>query len=219
MYKLPLFPLNLVLFPATPVRLHIFEERYRLMINQCIEQKQPFGVVALRQGSEVEGYGLPTEPYSIGCSAVITEVQRLYDGRMNIVARGFQRFRIAELDHSQPYLVGIVEDYPLDLTMPSDLERAGRRLRPWVERYFKLLARAENLEVDVQRIPTDPSELAFLSASLLKLPTIEKQALLSAPTLISLIEKLHPQYRKEATILDLLLSPERVREEGPFSLN
>ncbi len=219
MYKLPLFPLNMVLFPATPVRLHIFEERYRLMIARCVDQKEPFGIVALQEGAEVEGYGMPAQPFSIGCTAVITEVQSLYDGRMNIVARGQDRFKIHEIDHSQPYLIGLVEDYPVEKSTDQEIERAGRRLRPWVERYFRLLARAENLEVDIDRIPTDSFDLAYLSASLLKLSTLEKQALLSIPSLAELIEKLYPHYRKEATILDLLLSPERVREEGPFSLN
>lgn len=209
----------MVLFPSTPIRLHIFEERYRLMIGRCLEQKSPFGVVALREGAEVEGFGTQAAPYMIGCTAVIIESQRLYDGRMNIVARGQDRFKIHELDHTLPYLVGEVENEPMDQSPEIDIQRAGKRLRPWVERYFKLLARSENLEVDATQIPADPAELAYLSASLLKISVPEKQALLSLTSLSGLIEKLYPHYRKEATILDLLLSPERVREEGPFSLN
>ena len=54
-YKLPLFPLNMVLFPGLPISLHIFEERYRLMIARCIEQNGPFGVVLIREGREVGG--------------------------------------------------------------------------------------------------------------------------------------------------------------------
>src|SRR5689334_2525159 len=51
--KLPIFPLNTVLFPGAPIQLHIFEERYRLMIGRCLEQSSPFGVALLRSGSEV----------------------------------------------------------------------------------------------------------------------------------------------------------------------
>ncbi len=219
MFRLPLFPLNTVLFPMTPVRLHIFEERYRLMIGRCIENQEPFGVVALRQGSEVDGLGAQADPYAIGCSARITEHQRLYDGRMNIVALGHQRFRILQLDRSQPYLQGIVEPLPIDTDPTPEVIAASNRLRPWLERYFRLLVRAENVEVDAQNLPANPIELGFLSASILRVSLSEKQKLLASDTMLELVRKLIPYYRKEATLLELMLAPERVREEGPFSLN
>ncbi|MDX2160568.1 MAG: LON peptidase substrate-binding domain-containing protein [bacterium] len=219
MYKLPLFPLNTVLFPTTPIRLHIFEERYRLMIGRCIEEQQPFGVVALESGEEVERFGGEAVPHLIGCTAVITEHQRLYDGRMNIVAVGHERFRILQLDHEQPYLQGVVEILSTDMGVNVETQRASNRLRRWVERYFKLLGRAENVELDTDRIPHNPVELAYLSASVLRISVPEKQELLAAQTILELIQRLHPRYRKETTLLDLLLSTERVREEGPFSLN
>ncbi len=219
MFRLPLFPLNTVLFPMTPVRLHIFEERYRLMIGRCIENQEPFGVVALRQGSEIDGLGAQADPYAIGCTARITEHQQLYDGRMNIVAVGHQRFRILQLDRSQPYLQGVVETLPIDLTPTPEVVTASNHLRPWLERYFRLLVRAENVEVDTQNLPTNPIELGFLSASILRVPLSEKQKLLASDTMLDLVRKLIPYYRKEATLLELMLAPERVREEGPFSLN
>src|SRR5512147_2655499 len=92
MYELPLFPLNTVLFPGMPISLHIFEPRYKLMIEQCIQIAQPFGVVLIREG--VEALGPSAEPHQIGCSAQITQVERLEDGRMNIVAVGVERFQI-----------------------------------------------------------------------------------------------------------------------------
>jgi len=219
MFRLPLFPLNTVLFPMTPVRLHIFEERYRLMIGKCVENREPFGVVALRHGAEVESLGAQADPYAIGCTALITEHQRLYDGRMNIVAMGQQRFRILQLDRSQPYLQGIVEPLPIDLTPTPELISIGNKLRPWLERYFRLLVRAENIELDAQNLPTNPVELSFLSASILRVSLPEKQKLLASDTMLDLNRKLIPYYRKEATLLELMLAPERVREEGPFSLN
>ena len=92
MNALPLFPLNTVLFPGMPLGLYIFEERYKLMMAQCLQEEQPFGVVLIAQGKEAMGPA--AEPHPVGCTAVITEVQKLNDGRMNIVAVGQERFHI-----------------------------------------------------------------------------------------------------------------------------
>ncbi|MCS7071304.1 MAG: LON peptidase substrate-binding domain-containing protein, partial [Anaerolinea sp.] len=77
MVMLPLFPLNTVLFPGIPISLHIFEDRYKLMINRCLNSQMPFGIVLLQSGSEVQGAGPAPQPYSIGCTAHIVQVQRL----------------------------------------------------------------------------------------------------------------------------------------------
>src|SRR3990172_3261195 len=106
MERLPLFPLRTVLFPGMPLPLRIFEERYRLMIGRCLEQRAPFGVVLIRSGEEVGG---PAEPYDVGTTARIVRVQRLEDGRMNLVALGERRFRIVHLDRSEPHLSGDVD--------------------------------------------------------------------------------------------------------------
>ena len=86
MFELPLFPLNTVLFPGMPLPLHIFEDRYKQMINNCLEEKEPFGVVLIRNGKEA--LGPLAQPHSIGCTARIVEVQKLSDGRMNITSVG-----------------------------------------------------------------------------------------------------------------------------------
>src|SRR4051812_43493059 len=101
--ELPLFPLNTVLFPGMPLPLHIFESRYREMITVCSRDERPFGVVLIREGQEV---GEPAEPFTVGTMARIVGVDRLPDGRMNIVTVGTQRFRL--LNHSadkQSYIV------------------------------------------------------------------------------------------------------------------
>src|SRR3954466_6437378 len=97
MFELPLFPLNTVLFPGMPLNLHIFEERYKLMIGRCIEANQPFGAVLIKRGSEVSGLGKAAEPFSIGCTVQITQVQSLGAGRMNISVVGKERFQIFSL--------------------------------------------------------------------------------------------------------------------------
>ena len=76
--ELPIFPLNTVLFPGARLPLHIFEERYKAMINACIDERRPFGVCLIRSGSEP---GAPAEPFNVGTTAHIRQVQRLEDGK------------------------------------------------------------------------------------------------------------------------------------------
>ncbi len=103
--EIPLFPLNLVLYPGMVLPLHIFEERYRSMIGTCIETKQPFGVVLIKEGSEV---GPAATPERIGTTTRILESQMLPEGRMNILTRGDQRFEVVEVVQKTPHLVGRV---------------------------------------------------------------------------------------------------------------
>ena len=97
---LPLFPLSVVLLPGMSLPLHIFEERYKLMIGECVEHESEFGVV-LSDGERVE---------SVGCTAAVRRVLRRYpDGRMDILTVGMKRFRILEARGGKPYLEALVE--------------------------------------------------------------------------------------------------------------
>jgi Lon protease-like protein len=97
---IPLFPLGVVLLPGLPLPLHIFEERYKTMIEECLERGEVFGLVAYT-GSEIK---------SMGCTARISEVLKRYDdGRLDIMTVGEKRFVITERDESKPYLQGRVE--------------------------------------------------------------------------------------------------------------
>lgn len=94
---LPLFPLEVVLFPGQRMPLHIFEERYKTMIRECLEAEGPreFGVVLAKENAIV----------NVGCTAEVTEVQRRYsDGRMDIVTTGRRRFEVLFVDQSKEYL-------------------------------------------------------------------------------------------------------------------
>ena len=92
---IPLFPLGVVLLPQMELPLHIFEERYKVMINECLEQDREFGVV------HYDG----TNIHSIGCTAKILGVVKHYeDGRMDILTRGETRFAIKDMDQSRIYM-------------------------------------------------------------------------------------------------------------------
>src|SRR5437762_3596677 len=108
-HKLPLFPLNTVLFPGMPISLYIFEERYRLMIGRCLDQNTVFGVVLIREGSEVEPGAIP---HLVGTTAQITESVQMEDGRYYLVATGQRRFRIQYIAQRQPYIVSSISYLP-----------------------------------------------------------------------------------------------------------
>ncbi len=219
MYDLPLFPLETVLFPGTPVHLYIFEARYIAMIGRCLEESRPFGVALIRQGLEVGG---PARPYRVGCTARIVSVEHLKDGHMNITARGEERFRIHHLSHDLPYLVGLVEDWQLDGAHSLDIRRGAHLLAPWVERYLHQLAQSEphtGLELEDLHLPEDTLTLLYWSAALLQIPAHEKQPLLEAPTAAFLLERLHRLYRRETSLLGHLLGTSEDQAEKASLLN
>jgi uncharacterized protein len=217
MFELPLFPLNTVLFPGMPLQLHIFEERYKRMIQLCLDQRQPFGVVLIRHGREA--LGPLAEPHYVGCTARIIEVEPLSEGLMNIVALGQQRFRVLSLNYEQPYLVGKVELYPIEALDTHDLADQGRILLPWVKRYMEILTRASDADLDPEHLPTDPLVLAYLAAVLLQIPADQKQRLLASTQATDLLANIQDIYRREVALLQRLLSTENIENPGKISLN
>src|SRR5713226_10172925 len=98
--RIPLFPLEVVLFPGTPLPLHIFEPRYKLMVRRCLENHEIFGVSLTRS----EGIA------PVGCAAEVVQIVKKYeDGRMDILTVGKSAYRVSEVFDEQPYLEGTVE--------------------------------------------------------------------------------------------------------------
>src|SRR5262245_19296625 len=127
---LPLFPLpNVVLFPNVFLPLHIFEPRYREMVADALNGDRIIGMVLLRPGWESDYEGRP-QVYPVGCAGVITNHERLSDGRYNIVLKGIEKFRILGEDGSRHYRIaavdGIAEQQPEHER--DDLRAARRRL-------------------------------------------------------------------------------------------
>jgi Lon protease-like protein len=184
--EMPLFPLNVVLFPGMVLPLHIFEPRYREMINRCIEEEIPFGVVMIQEGSETGG---GAKPHLIGTAARILRVDRLPDGRMNITTVGTQRFRIVELDHSHSYLSAKVAQYPAVNGGTKAAVEMVHRVRPKVLEYVELLSKASKTELKLDRLPEDPTTLAFLVAIALQVDNADKQKLLSMPGVPEMLDR------------------------------
>jgi Lon protease-like protein len=125
--RFPLFPLGIVLLPEEVVPLHIFEERYKQMISDCLRDEREFGIVWLSDS------GLR----DIGCTASITELlETLDDGRMNILVRGTKPFRMLRRIEDLPYPAGEIEllDDDGNNPEPASLEQTRERYAELVER-------------------------------------------------------------------------------------
>jgi uncharacterized protein len=218
MIELPLFPLNTVLFPGMPLRLHIFEERYKAMINECIDADKPFGVVLIETGDEA--LGPVAEPHYIGTTAHIVRVERLPFGRLNILAIGRDRFRIQSLHHDKAYLAGMVDLIPLAQSEASDIRRAEQQLRPLLNRYLRALSEA-GFQIEEATLPEDALALAYLSAVILQTDSQHKQDILEALDAHDFMNKLVSLYKREVALLDVMLAPPPSTEDNlsPFSLN
>ena len=219
MFHLPLFPLNVVLFPGMPLDLHIFEPRYRRMIRECLEQKSPFGVALIRQG--LEALGPLAVPFAVGCSARIVQVEQMEDGRMNLVVVGDERFRILSLDTSLPYLRGEVESYPLENPHPLTVLRGVAELHEQVNHYLRRLSAAskDDLDLSEMELPDDAHGLLYLSAALLQIPLVEKQPLLESPHAGDLLDRLQRLYRREIALLSPALPEDEERNRRSAWLN
>jgi Lon protease-like protein len=183
---LPLFPLpNVVLFPNVFLPLHIFEPRYREMVADSVASDRMIGMVLLRPGWNRAYEGRPPI-YPIGCSGVMTHVERLGDGRYNIVLRGLERFRIVEENQERSYRRAAVEplhERPIDDEDRVEILRCRGRLE-------SLLAPA--VAGGDPKIPTAMSDedLVNALAQHLDLEPLEKQALLEQPGLRTRAESL-----------------------------
>jgi Lon protease-like protein len=115
---LPLFPLQLVVFPGAATPLHIFEERYREMVGLAEAEGTEFGIVRSIVRGEENGIA------STGCSVTVESVRQRYpDGRFDVITRGRRRFRVVSLDDEKPYLRGAVEYFDDEETdhVPGEL--------------------------------------------------------------------------------------------------
>lgn len=175
MRKLPLFPLATVLFPGAPLPLHIFEERYRLMIGRCLEEQSPFGVVLIQSGEEVGGSAVF---HQVGTLAEIVKSERLDDGRYIINTVGRRRFRFQYYIQRTPYIIGSVA--PLPETSEPGTADQGQALRTLYERYWEALARATGIAYEVEALADDVVEMSYQLAHRLQVDSKRKQRWLEA---------------------------------------
>jgi Lon protease-like protein len=217
-FELPLFPLNIVLFPGMVLPLHIFEPRYRLMIRRCIEQGAPFGVV-LVQPDSVQG---EEHPHQIGTLAHIMTADQLDDGRFNLLTEGRKRFRILEERRNHPFLMALVEEFEDTKSEPEALEALQRKASDLFRRYIRVMLAVAGKEQLRLELPTDAEGLSYLIGYCLDLSDAEKQELLELTSTCGRLELEIAILKREEQLLRRMLSSNQVRplsEDPHASLN
>lgn len=206
--ELPLFPLHVVLFPGRPLPLHLFEPRYRRMLDDCMADERRFGVVAIRAGQEVGGQ---QELFDVGTVAEIEQVAELPDGRYEILTRGTRRFRILERLTPDPYQRAEVE-FLADGDASAEQTLVARRLRQLLLPYLAELGAPEEL---LGRVPTDADGVAYLAAAAAQVEIPQQQRLLELPTTDARLAATFLMLRRETGLMRHLGRVGSLRPPGP----
>jgi len=194
---IPLFPLSVVLLPSMPLPLHIFEERYKEMMNEVIPAKGEFGVVFAKEDGIV----------NIGCTATVERVMRRYDdGRLDLLAIGQRRFRIESLDQEKSFLRAEVQFFnDEDATeVPADLRQRATAA-------YRDLAMAESESADESQPAWENTRISFHLARYID-DFDKRQTVLSLRSEIARLEflvRVIPEYvaKRERTALAKRVAP------------
>jgi Lon protease-like protein len=209
---LPLFPLEqVVLFPGMSLPLHVFEERYKVMIGACQVTDQLFGVLLIKSGSEV---GAPASPERVGCTARMLHIDRLPDGRMTILTMGERRFRLQSPARvmSEGYLVGDVRLLPDAVTEPVAAELVSSLAEEFGKYQTAVLSMSGSADTAMPPVlPADPLRLSYRIASTLHIHPRERQQLLE-------LDDVATRLQRELTLLRRENRP-AAKTIGPFSIN
>ena len=200
---LPLFPLNTVLFPNASLPLQIFEERYKSMLQHCLDDDSKFGVVLIKSGSDV---GEPAVPHSTGTVANIVQVNRVEGGRMFIGVTGERRFRIKSITQRRPYMGAQVEllDEQEEWLPPTEMEA----VRLAVTEHMRLIIGQRGGWLRESQMPSDPVALSYMIAGILQIGVDEKQVLLEEASASRRLESELELLRRESDGLKRLMAKE-----------
>jgi Lon protease-like protein len=208
---LGLFPLSTVLVPGATLRLHIFEDRYKRMINECVTERRAFGVVLDRDGRET---GDDLDPVDIGTAAEIQEVSMLSQGRLFIVTRGTRRFRVNHIIEKTPYWLADVGYLDEPVGRPETAERLRISAADSFKDYLCALFAVQHSDIDRLDLPDDAAASSYLIADAMQIGSATKQRLLEADSAAD-------RLRDEVFLLDRetrRLRAARVRrEQDPMS--
>jgi Lon protease-like protein len=207
---LPLFPLNAVLVPGLVLPLHIFEPRYRELVEELldnpIEDAREFGIVAVREGHDVDRDGI-LALYPVGTAAVLRQAERLEDGRFDIVTTGSRRFRIASIDTAAALIRGEVE-FLEDVTDPGDVMLAEQVAIRFAA--YRIALSGQVVDEDavtgdvVDELPDDPTVLSYLVTAAMVLAAPERQELLAAETTAARLTAERALLRRETGLIAAL---------------
>lgn len=174
---MPLFPLNTVLFPGASLPLQIFEERYKSLLEDCLESDSRFGIVLIKSGDEV---GRSAVPHQVGTVAHITQVNEIRGDRFFVAVTGERRFRINAITQRRPYMIADVSVLP-----DTDVEEArpqSESIRELLNEYLRLITGLQGGWTSEVRTSRDPASLSYYIAETLLIDLSEKQQLLEQPS-------------------------------------
>lgn len=186
--ELPIFPLSLVLFPGAPVPLHIFEPRYRQMLDDIQATNNFFGISYFDSSTSE----LAPAPGHVGCVAELTESLALPDGRSNILAIGVVRYRVDEyIERGDPYLVARVSYFEDEEDHSEALYETSRAV---AEGFTRIAKAVRTINDDQATLPdmtdTEPQRLSFLVAAAMEVEADVKQELLELRVTSQRLERL-----------------------------
>lgn len=206
---LPLFPLSLVLFPGMNLPLHIFEERYKRMINLCLREGRDFGVVLAGAATDVPGQSLT---YPVGTTAHITGATRFPDGCMNLVTIGQQRFRIHALNWDLEYCMADVEWLP---EPESDADALWQTAERRWNAFHRHIAELMQEPYEATTLPSDAAAASYTLASALPINNVEKQRLLEATDAVTRLREVIRLLGREHGVLRYLTIPHPEAPQPP----
>lgn len=199
---LPMFPLGSVLVPSAGLPLHVFEERYRALVRDCLAGDEELGVVLIERGSEVGGGDVRA---SVGTLARIVEAQELPDGRWAVAAVGTQRLRVRAWLPDDPYPMAEVELWPDPAPGPGHAEALQDVLR-LLRQALALAAEAGDPAAPATiELSDDPVLCGHQAAAVAPIGPLDQQRLLAADTPDVRISTLAGMLRDEIDVLNLRL--------------
>ena len=218
---MPLFPLGTVLFPGLVLPLHIFEERYRQLVRDLLDEPEPqeFGVIAIRKGRETGVNGV-SALHEIGCTARLRRVEQHEDGRCDLVTVGTQRFRLLGLDHSRPYLRGAIEPLTEETGDEAAAALAVQAVQRTFREYLDALATRGAARISVPDLPDEPVLLSYLVAASMIVDLGDRQILLAEPDAAGRLAAERTLLARETRILRTLTStPATDLRSSPYNPN
>ncbi len=205
---LPLFPLGVVLFPGAPLPLRIFENRYKIMIGECIEMEQPFGVVLIKEGREVGG---SARPHRVGTTARILKAEPTGQSMYRIQTVGERRFRIVNIIDGNPYLKAEVEF--MEEGEEADAGDLAQKVSERLSEYLQLVVSFKKGWIQTVDTPQEPLALSYAAAQAVTYPPMVGQYLLQIPSVKERLERVLPLLEERTSLLrDEMGKQKRFRE-------
>lgn len=198
-----------MLFPGASLPLQIFEERYKRLLQDCLDSDSRFGIVLIKSGDEV---GQPAIPHPVGTVAHITQVNEIRGDRFFVAVTGERRFKINTITRHRPYIIADVSVLPD--TDAEDARPQSESIRDLLNEYLRLITGLQGGWTNEVRTSRDPAALSYYIAETLLIDLSEKQQLLEQASTVSRLESESEVLRRD---IDQLRQRVTMELRGRFS--